>query len=125
MIPRIDTWASKKHGDLTYRVLQAFTGHGSFGSYRKRIGRKEDARCYHCEEQEDNPEHSLFSCPAFAEHRLEIEGRINGELRPDSLGTSMLRDARSWQAVVRWIEEVMKIKEEEEWRRQRVEADVI
>jgi len=71
LIPDLDGWLDGKHWGLNYRVTQALTGHGSFRSYTRRIGKEEVDACAHCAEDDgtngtvDTPRHTLFECPQW------------------------------------------------------------
>lgn len=62
--PILPEWIGRKHGPLTYRLVQVLTGHRCFGVYLHRIGREETPACWHCEAPEDTARHTLESCPA-------------------------------------------------------------
>ena len=39
IIPILEPWLTRKHGDMTYPLSQPLSGHGSFMGYLKRIGK--------------------------------------------------------------------------------------
>ena len=43
LIPTIEPWLTRKHGQLTYPLTQLLTGHGTFMKYLKRIARTESS----------------------------------------------------------------------------------
>ena len=47
--------------DIDYHTMQLLTGHGSFGVYRKRIGKNSDSICLDCGDPNDDAEHALFA----------------------------------------------------------------
>ncbi|XP_017773297.1 PREDICTED: uncharacterized protein LOC108560317 [Nicrophorus vespilloides] len=65
LIPEIASWISRKHGEKTFHLSQALSGHGFFSKYLHFIARKEDDKCWYCEE-DDSPEHKFFGCSRWA-----------------------------------------------------------
>jgi hypothetical protein len=59
LIPDIDAWTRRKHGQLTHHMTQMLTGHGSFGQYRHRIRKIETAICQYCKAEDDTAEHTM------------------------------------------------------------------
>lgn len=43
LIPTVRTWVERRHGRVDYNLTQCLTGHGSFGQFLVRIGKREDA----------------------------------------------------------------------------------
>ncbi|GJQ86366.1 hypothetical protein Trydic_g4941 [Trypoxylus dichotomus] len=65
---------------LSYQATQLVTGHGNFGAYLHRIGRRDSANC-ECGE-EDTAGHVLFDCPYTEDWRSRTETEaINAGLR--------------------------------------------
>ncbi|KAI5717436.1 hypothetical protein M8J77_005918 [Diaphorina citri] len=115
LIPYIKPWVLRQHGDLTYRTAQALTGHGSFGTFLKRIRKKRDDKCNYCQ-QTDSPEHTLFSCTRFRNERERCHQDIRVSLNPDNLTTCMLESPEKWSRITQLIEAIMKQKELDENR---------
>lgn len=60
--PVLQEWGDRKHGVLTYRVVQILTGHGCFGEYLHRIARREKTPgCHHCSETCDSANNTPWS----------------------------------------------------------------
>lgn len=70
LIPNIEEWNQRKHGDVTYYLSQFLTGHGKFRSFLFKIGRDTTPQCPTCPTTDETPEHVLFGCPRF---RAEME----------------------------------------------------
>ncbi|GJQ86212.1 hypothetical protein Trydic_g12477 [Trypoxylus dichotomus] len=65
---------------LSYQATQLVTGHGNFGAYLHRIGRRDSANC-ECG-GEDTAGHVLFNCPYTEDWRSRTETEaINAGLR--------------------------------------------
>ncbi|KAJ8912524.1 hypothetical protein NQ315_014468 [Exocentrus adspersus] len=119
LIKDVKKWATRSHGEVGYRLSQWMTGHGSFGAYRRRIGKSEEAECFHCDrDQDDTPEHTLFRCPAFLGRRDRVERDLRRVVHVDNIVDVMLEGERNWRVIAEWVEQVMKTKEEEEWRKE-------
>ncbi|XP_017786933.1 PREDICTED: uncharacterized protein LOC108569765 [Nicrophorus vespilloides] len=61
LIPEIKAWINRNHDEVTLHLTQALSGQGCFSKYLHFIAKKEDDKCWYCEDN-DNPEHTLFSC---------------------------------------------------------------
>jgi len=48
LIPYIQKWVERTHGDVNFQLTQVLTGHGSFGSYLQRIKRRVGDECQLC-----------------------------------------------------------------------------
>ncbi|XP_046481057.1 uncharacterized protein [Neodiprion pinetum] len=110
-IPTLGPWLDRRHGHLNYHLTQGLTGHGCFGSYLKRIGKEEDARCHHCTAECDDPEHTWFRCPAWEAQRndmREIVGRVGNICE---MARAMLQSHAKWEAAARYITNVLREKE--------------
>lgn len=59
LIPIIEPWILRKHGNLHFYLTQVMTGHGCFKEFTCKIGKSEDMVCRYCE-MYDTPEHTLF-----------------------------------------------------------------
>ncbi|KAL1453122.1 hypothetical protein WDU94_007294 [Cyamophila willieti] len=121
LIPLIRPWYERKHGEITYEMTQAFTGHGCFQTYLYRIGKVSTPTCVYCnEEAEDSPEHTLFHCCRWAAIRTETEIRVSATLQIDNMVNLMLQNKENWDAIEELIQKVMKEKQDlENLRRNR------
>lgn len=64
MIPEIGTWVKCKHKRLNYWITHFFSGHGSFKTFTKKIGKSNSDLCYYCNITDD-PEHTIMLCPRW------------------------------------------------------------
>ena len=71
LIPHVETWCKREHGEVNFYLTQFLSGHGNFGSYLKRFKIKESDACAFCWEI-DTPEHTFFKCPKWKDNRDEI-----------------------------------------------------
>jgi len=68
-------------GGLTFRVTQLLTGHGSFGTFLRRIGRVETATYPFCTLEDDSASYTIQVCPDWAEQRIELQMVIGPSLK--------------------------------------------
>lgn len=114
LIPVIKTWLECKHRQLDYFLTQALTGHGSFRTYTKKIGKDIDDACVYCQ-QVDTPQHTIFQCPRWEPERLAAYSNTNVQhLRPDNLISQMTTSKDRWEIIHNMIKKIMKQKEKEE-----------
>lgn len=113
LIRDVGGWCNRKHGHLSYHLVQLLSGHGCFGTYLARIKKETSPRCHHCLALEDGPEHTLLDCPSWEKERRDMHGVLNG-VQADSMVEKMVRSPECWKAVEKYASEVMKKKEEAE-----------
>lgn len=114
VIPSIRDWVERKHGALCYHLTQVLSGHGCFRKYLARIGKDDSGLCRHCNVGEDDAEHTVVTCPAWAEQRARL---CDGRYSVEKLARDIL-DPECWKKVQEFCREVLKKKEEEERSRQ-------
>nr|XP_034194957.1 uncharacterized protein LOC117611140 [Osmia lignaria] len=62
IIPNVREWKAGDTPPLDFHTTQALTGHGCFSTFLKKIGKEEDAKCWFCDEENDDTAHTLFDC---------------------------------------------------------------
>ena len=87
---------TKKKMDIDHNTMQLLTGHGSFGVYRKRIGRDSDGNCLDCGDPNDDAEHALFACPKWTDRRIELENALGGKIDVGNLIATVTAKDESW-----------------------------
>ena len=118
--PLLAEWAGEGHGAvISYRMAQVLTGHGCFGEFLCRIGKRETGVCYHCGDISDTVWHTLARCPAWGEQRRVLVAHIGGDPTLSSLFGLMLRSEEGWRAVSSFCEAVMSRKKEAARERER------
>lgn len=116
-MPNINEWMTRDFGRLNYHMTQILTGHGSFGTYLRRINKRESALCPHCIEcnnLEDSAEHTLLVCDAWCVQRTELRNVIGQFNTLEELVSAILIDLDKWNAFSSFANRVMRIKEEAE-----------
>jgi hypothetical protein len=116
--PCIMDWVSRKHGSLTFRLVQVLTGHGCFGRYLHRIGREPSPQCHECGADEETAQHVLEQCLAWSVQRQSLINILGVDLSLPAVVQATARSASSWEAVVSFCEHVMLQKEAAERRRE-------
>lgn len=116
--PILEEWAVRQHGTLSFRLVQVLTGHGCFGKYLHTVARREvSPMCHHCGCGEDSAQHTLEQCPAWEVQRRELTAVIGNDLALPAVVMAM-GNARSWEAVASFCEEVILQKEAAERTRE-------
>jgi hypothetical protein len=98
VIPSIEMWLSRKHGEVDYYLTQFLTGHGCFRAYLHRFKHDDSPHCPVCKGTPETAEHVLFECPRFNEERESI-GASGNQLTPDNILNVMLESSDGWSAV--------------------------
>ncbi|XP_075213618.1 uncharacterized protein LOC142319830 [Lycorma delicatula] len=109
LIPNLKEWLGREKGGLNFHTTQLMTGHGSFGKYLNRIGKRQTSRCPY--RQEDDAEHTVFNCYRWEGLRHEIR---HNNLTPDNLVSLLMQSNNNWDWFSNFASTVLKSKEEEE-----------
>lgn len=108
LIPIIETWVNRTHGDCDYHLTQFLSGHGGYRKYLYRFGHDDSPMCPTCDAVEDT-EHAVFYCSRFNEWRTDIPD-------PSTVISCMLLSADVWETITTLV-----IKIQRELRK--IEAD--
>ena len=100
LIPSIETWVNRDHGECGYHLTQFLSGHGGYRKYLHRFGHDESPMCPSCEVEEDT-EHAVFYCDRFAELRTGLPAMS------DILGY-MLTSEEEWRTVLVVVTNIQK-----------------
>ncbi|KMQ93223.1 reverse transcriptase [Lasius niger] len=122
IVPRLEAWMARDSGSsgMSYHLTQIFTGHGCFANFLRRIGKRRDASCDFCGE-EDNAFHTMRECPYWDLERIRLRNtlELSREFTLGDVVEAIVESKANWKAFSAYVEEVMKDKEEEERRRER------
>jgi hypothetical protein len=99
LIPRIENWVNRGHGEVDYYLTQLLSGHGCFRDYLFKFKWEETPDCPHCHGVPEDAEHVFFQCPRFDEARGRLQVVPNETLTPEGLGRRMLASVEGWNAV--------------------------
>lgn len=118
LIPDLQRWMDRSHGEVNYHVTQLLTGHGGFRAYLHRFRLEETPCCDSCGGTElEDAEHVLFSCPRYSGARVVLE-RVCGEpVTPDNIVHHMLECSENWDVVCDTSAAIMGDLRQLEWRR--------
>lgn len=115
LIPDLRPWVNRRHGEVSYTLTQALSGHGAFGAYLKKFGRRPTNRCLHCDEGvEDTVEHTLYTCQRW--ERARRTSGLGGLPPAERLVMAMLDSEDNWRQIANAIAEIINEKESEERR---------
>jgi len=112
LIPNIEPWYNRKHGEVDYYLTQALTGHGVFEAYFNKMGLSLSPICYHCNSfEEDDAFHCIFRCEKFKQNRSCTEKKIGQSMTVHNLVNIMLENVTKWDVVSNFLRSIMKEKE--------------
>ncbi|XP_046663108.1 uncharacterized protein LOC124356008 [Homalodisca vitripennis] len=60
LIPNINVWISRKHGDTDFFLTQLLTEHGQFNAYLFKMGLCTTQTCKYCPDKIDDAEHTYI-----------------------------------------------------------------
>lgn len=70
--PKLRKLLDRNFGEINYYSAQLLMGHGSFGHFLWRIGKRETTICLHCSQADDTLEHTLTDCPSWGNFRTDL-----------------------------------------------------
>lgn len=85
LIPRIDVWLKRRHGEVNYYLTQMLSGHGCFRDYLHRFKHDNSLECPSCPGITENAEHVFFVCSRLNSQRDELEKILKKKIQPESL----------------------------------------
>lgn len=113
LIPNLDLWLDRRHGEVTSYVCQLIGGCGAFRAHLKKIGVRATDECVFCHEV-DTAEHALFRCRRFRWLRSRLEDRLGAPLQPETVVGRMCGDGSVWREVAEYVSQVMRSRDMEE-----------
>ena len=99
LIPCIEKWVNRKHGELNYHLTQFLTGHGGYRKYLHRFELDESPNCPECGATLEDPEHVMFHCPRFLQQKRRLNSILGADIEPSNLVEEMLKSEENWMAV--------------------------
>ncbi|XP_033231507.1 uncharacterized protein LOC117182521 [Belonocnema kinseyi] len=118
LIPNIQDWINRSHGEVNFYLTQFLKGHAHFNKYLYRRNKKNSPNCDYCPEKEDDVEHTFFECERWREIRTTLERKIADRLSLDSITRRMTEGEHKWDAVATFVETVLRSKKKEERERE-------
>lgn len=101
LIPRIEPWLNRKHGETNFYLTQFLTGHGCYRKYLHRFGHDSSPKCPSCVDEDEDAEHVMFQCPRFG---TEFLSGTSAERVVDH----MLNNAENWSHVSEEVSNILK-----------------
>lgn len=113
VIPDIERWINRKHGELDYHMTQAVSGHGCFNKYLHKFGKRNSPDCTYCSE-EDDARHTLFECIRWEEQRRNYMNKTGRPFNLVTLREALTTTENAWIAVGDVIRDIIRTKEQED-----------
>lgn len=110
LIPDLEKWLDRPHGEVNTSVCQMLSGHGSFRAHLEKLGASDTDKCVYCYER-DTVEHALFSCRRFQWRRAILERRMGSMLSPETVVDVMCRSLDDWKEVSTYVGDVLERRE--------------
>lgn len=98
LIPDIEKWTKRKHGEIDYYLTQMLSGHGWFNGYRKRFHLHEDDQCSRCQVLED-ADHVFFRCEKWRIFTEPVSNKVGTTLTAENCIQFMLKGEENWKMV--------------------------
>ncbi|GBP51463.1 Putative 115 kDa protein in type-1 retrotransposable element R1DM [Eumeta japonica] len=107
LIPRIDVWLNRSHGEVNFYLTQMLSGHGCFREYLHRFKHDNSPECPSCPGVIENAKHVFFECPRFYPQRDQLENVLQQSIQPETIVEAMLSSKASWNAINTFATEVL------------------
>lgn len=121
----LNEWLERGHGRMTFHLTQIITGHGCFGNFTHKIGKKSTNACDYCGLGADMAEHTVAQCSAWRGEREELRVNVGSDLSLLSLLRSMTNSQMAWNTVAKFACSVMRKKEEVDRNKDRERAEQV
>jgi len=90
-IKNVDQWCQTPWTDTDHFLTQFLTGHGAFGQYLCRIGKRENPFCRYCKTTKiDTAIHTLLECPRWITLRQQAAKTLGKDLQESNLSELLL-----------------------------------
>lgn len=116
LIPKLNVWINRNHGEVNYYLTQFLSGHGYFQAYLHKVEKTGSPECVYCGAESDSALHTFFVCDRWSEPRRRLEMEV-GSITPENIVGLMLESEKKWSQVETFVEEVLKTKKKEENKR--------
>lgn len=107
LIPKVDVWLNREHGEVNYYLTQMISGHGCFRNYLYRFKHDDSPECPSCPGVTEDAEHVFFVCSRFNSLRRTWETVLERNIQPESLLSTMLSSKAAWEATSTFATEVL------------------
>ena len=120
MIPQVDRWINRRHGEVNYYVSQMLSSHGCFRTYLYKFKHQEYPEYPTCVGIPENAEHVFFTCPRFREQQQNLETAVDLKITPDNLTEVMLASEDGWKATTTFETKVLQDPSRKEEKRTKI-----
>uniref|UniRef100_A0A6V7IRC4 Reverse transcriptase zinc-binding domain-containing protein n=1 Tax=Bracon brevicornis TaxID=1563983 RepID=A0A6V7IRC4_9HYME len=85
LIPNLDRWVNRQHGEVNFYLTQMLSNHGCFRAYLHRFKHESIPDCpAGCGTPED-AEHVFCHCARSGQTREELSVPLGGRIRPETI----------------------------------------
>ncbi|PHT96528.1 hypothetical protein BC332_34546 [Capsicum chinense] len=110
LLPSLQIWMERTHGETDFFLSQFMSGHGCFNSYLNRFKLTPSPLCALCLAAEDTPEHAFFDCNAVENLKKTLEKELNSTISPENTISLMLVSTEFWNKIHTFITKVIRLK---------------
>ena len=114
LIPDLEKWVNRTHGETDFYLTQALTGHGKFNAYLHRLKKLENSECLECGHNSEDTRHTLFVCNKWDNNRRVLKTQIKSDITASNLVTLILSSEENWNHIKTYVQNIMKEKGKEE-----------
>jgi len=98
LIPSIEPWVNRKHGQVDFYLTHVLSGHGCFRSFLKRFGHDTEDVCPECGSGIiEDAQHVLFECRRFGCDHQTLMETTEARVRLETFVPLMLLNDVNWE----------------------------
>lgn len=116
-MPKIAEWTGRNHGE---RTTQALTGHVCFVGFLHKIGKENSPKCWFCDAELDDVEHTLFLHERWDRARLQLLRETTEWSTRENFEAIHLRYKEDWETVSNYARKILRAKEDFEREREKL-----
>jgi len=109
LIPSIEPWVNRKHGQVNFYLTQAVSGHGCFRSFLKRFGHDTEDGCPECGSGVvEDAQRVVFECRRFGYDRQIFMETTGARVQQETFVPLMLLKEANWEATAAYAASVLR-----------------
>lgn len=92
LIPNIQPWITRRHGNIEFHMCQFLSGHGFFRAHLHRMRYVRSPLCPACGDENQTAEHTIFICGMYLLARLQLEQDLQADFNVENATNIMCSD---------------------------------
>lgn len=115
LIPNLEVWVNRTHGQVSFYLSQALSGHGLFNKYLHDYKIVNSPNCSYCLHETDTPMHTLFECTVWEPQRKIANDLLQQDVKLSNMIPLMLTSHENWTTIETMVTNILKTKKKNEY----------